>query len=134
MCGSISDNPNIRRQASKVPPVSHTLPPPFNDVFLLLPRKANLVFLLCLFLFSQCLEMKERSQVTVRNQRPTAAGNYLKYFVPFALPMPRSAAGALKITGCRQDSESTCTTLQAKFTLGPLPLSFFPDYSVLVKT
>lgn len=67
------DDRYIRKQSS----VLHSLPP-FKDVFLLLPWKANLVFLLCLFLFLQCLEMKERSQVTVRNQRPTAAGNYLE--------------------------------------------------------
>lgn len=125
------DNRNVRKQASKGPSVSYILPP-FKDVFLLLPQKANLLFLLCLFLFSQCLEMKEQSQVTVRNQRPTAAGNYLEYFVPFALSTPWSAAGAVKITRCRQDSESIHTTA-SKITLGPLSLPFFPDYSVLVK-
>lgn len=88
-------------------PVSHTLSPFKDDAFLC---KANLVFPPCLFLFSQCLEMKERSQVTLRNQRPTTAGNYLEYFVPFALSTPWSAAGAVKITGCGQDSESTWTT------------------------
>lgn len=67
-----------------------------------------------LILFSQRLEMKERSQVTVRNQRPTAAGNYLEYFVPFALTTPWSAAEAVKITRCRPDSESTCTKTASK--------------------
>lgn len=61
------------------------------------------------------------------SQKPKTNRNrkYLEYFVPFALSTPWSAAEAVKITGCRQDSESTHTTT-SKITLGPLPLPFLP--------
>lgn len=112
---------NQSQRASKQSSLFHILYPCSKMFFLLLTWKENLVILQCLFLFSQCLEMKERSQVTVRNQRPTTAGNYLEYFVPFALSMPWSAAGAVKITGCRQDSESICTNESKVHSWAPTP-------------
>lgn len=127
MCGSIW---TIKRHKQAKCLLFHKFYPHSRISFFLLPQKANL-FLLCLFLFSQRLEMKEQSQVAVRNQRPTAAGNYLEYFVPFALSTPWSAAGAVKITRCRQDPESIHSA--SKFTLGPLSLPFFPHSSVLIK-
>lgn len=59
--------------------------------------------------------------MTVRNQRLTAAGNYLEYFVLFALSTPWSAEGAVKITGCKQDSESICTTASKVHLWAPTP-------------
>lgn len=86
-------------------------------------RKGNPVFLLCLFMPSN----KELTQVTVRNQRPTTTGNYLGYFVLFALSTPWSAVSC--------EARSWKHMNYCKLILGLPPChSLMPKEPVLVKT